>query len=364
MPPRTMRPSTDQRESRLLLGELLLARAKEIGAAAATDLCARCAEAREAFSPLPVAKWSEQLEGRVQELAAAVAYGAPGCFADQIGWARAAFNVRGVCCSHLSESLAALSRVLARELTAEDYSLVEEVLASAARELTSTGCEPASRLSEKPELAAASAEFLVAVLEGDRRRASAGIRAIQDGGVDPRVIYGEVLAPSLCELGRLWHLGEISVAEEHFATTTAQMVMSEVLSRATPAPHDGRVVLAASVEGDSHDMGVRILADLLELSGWRAIFLGSSVPADELAGGARDFGADLVAISATLPVHLRAVEAAIASVHALPRPVLVGGPAFCHCPETWRVMGADAYAACAVEAVRIADSLVPRAGGG
>jgi methanogenic corrinoid protein MtbC1 len=192
------------------------------------------------------------------------------------------------------------------------------------------------------------------------------IRAIQDGGVEPSVIYGEVLAPSLCELGRLWHLGEISVAEEHFATTTAQMVMSEVLSRATPAPHDGRVVLAASVEGDSHDMGVRILADLLELSGWRAIFLGSNVPADELAGGARDFGADLVAVSATLPVHLRAVEAAVMSVHALPRrcPVLVGGPAFCRCPESWRVVGADAYAACAVEAVRVADALVPRADGG
>lgn len=357
-----MTQRTDQSESRLLLAELLIARARELGEAAARELCANCPEAREAFSPLPCDKWGEQLQGRVQELAAAVAYDAPESFVTQIGWARSAFAVRGVCCSHLASSLRALSNVLARELPSEEFALVEAILARAAREVGAKSCEAPTRLSADSMFATASAEYLVAILEGDRRRAADRVRALQESGVDAALIYTEVLAPSLCELGRLWHLGEISVAEEHFATTTTQMVMSEVRARATALPRNGRVVVAASVEGDSHDMGVRMIADLLELSGWRAVFLGANMPADELAGGVRDFEGDLVAISATLPVHLRAVEAAVASVRALPRrcPILVGGTAFCQCPEAWRAMGADAYANCAADAVRTAERLVPR----
>lgn len=355
---------TQQSESRLLLAEMLLARAREIGEAAARELCAHCAEARDAFSPLPLAKWSEQLQGRVQELAAAIAYDAPDSFVAQIGWARSAFSVRGVCCSHISSSLTALSKVLARELPPDEFAWVEGLLTRAAREADAPGCDSPSRLSCDSALALASAEYLVAILEGDRRKAADRIRALQETGVDAAAIYTEVLAPSLCELGRLWHLGEISVAEEHFATTTTQMVMSEVRARATPAPRDGRVVVAASVDGDHHDMGVRVISDLLELSGWRSVFLGASIPADELAGAVRDFEGDLVAISATLPVHLRAVEAAVASVRALTRrcPVLVGGSAFCQCPDAWQAMGADGYARSAAAAVRLAEQLVPRKG--
>lgn len=302
------------------------------------------------------------MQGRVQELAAAVAYDAPESFVAQIGWARSAFVVRGVCCSHLVSSLTALSKVLERELAPEDLVIVEGMLRRAAHEVGAAHCDAPSRLSSDSMFAAASAEYLVAVLEGDRCLAADRVRALQESGVDAALIYTEVLAPSLCELGRLWHLGEISVAEEHFATTTTQMVMSEVRARAKALPCDGRVVVAASVEGDSHDMGVRMIADLLELSGWRAVFLGASIPADELAGGVRDFEGDLVAISATLPVHLRAVEAAIASVRALTRrcPILVGGSAFCQCPDAWQTMGADAHAMCAADAVRAAERLVPR----
>lgn len=342
---------------------MLLARAREIGEAAARELCAHCAEARDAFSPLPMAKWGEQLQGRVQELAAAIAYDAPESFVAQIGWARSAFTVRGVCCTHISSSLTALSKVLARELPPDDFAWVEDLLARAAREAGAPDCcDSPSSLSRDSALALASAEYLVAILEGDRRKAADRIRALQKTGVDAAAIYTEVLASSLCELGRLWHLGEISVAEEHFATTTTQMVMSEVRARATTAPCDGRVVVAASVDGDHHDMGVRVIADLLELSGWRAVFLGASIPADELAGAVRDFEGDLVAISATLPVHLRAVEAAVASVRSLTRrcPVLVGGSAFCQCPDAWRAIGADGHARGAADAVRVAEQLVPR----
>ena len=355
---------TQQSESRLLLAEMLLARAREIGEAAARELCAHCAEARDAFSPLSIAKWGEQLQGRVQELAAAVAYDAPDSFVAQIGWTRSAFTVRGVCCSHIATSLTALTKVLARELPPDDFAWVENLLARAAREAAAPACDSSSKLSSDSALALASAEYLVAILEGDRRKAAERIRVLQESGVEAAAIYTGVLGPSLCEIGRLWHLGEISVAEEHFATTTTQRVMSEVCARATPARRDGRAVVAASVEGDFHDMGVRVIADLLELSGWRVVFLGASIPADELAGAVRDFEGDLVAISATLPVHLRAVEAAVASVRALPRrcPVLVGGSAFCQCPDAWRAMGADGFALGAADAVRAAEQLAPRKG--
>jgi methanogenic corrinoid protein MtbC1 len=162
-------------------------------------------------------------------------------------------------------------------------------------------------------------------------------------------------------------MGEVNVAEEHFSTATTLMVMSQILPMAQAKPANGKVMLAASVEENTHDLGLRMVADFFEFAGWRVVYLGASVPAEDLATGVRDFQADLVAISAALPVHLRAVEDTIAVLRATcerssrtgrPVKIIVGGNAFRDVPEAWRLFGADGYARNAVEAVELGNGLV------
>ena len=74
-----------------------------------------------------------------------------------------------------------------------------------------------------------ASEYLLAVLEGDRRRASHVILDTVDGGRAIRDVYLQVLLPAQREVGRMWLVGEVNVAEEHFASATTKMVMSPTM---------------------------------------------------------------------------------------------------------------------------------------
>jgi len=157
------------------------------------------------------------------------------------------------------------------------------------------------------------------------------------------------------EIGRMWHTGEVSVAEEHFASDTAQMVIAQLQSRATMAPSNGRTMLAASVAGNRHDLGTRILANLFEAEGWRVVCLGGDMPGSDLAQAVIDFEANLMLLSATLHTQLRAVQKTIHLVRQRADErhvrILAGGLAFDEAPDLAKQFGADGYARSADEAL-------------
>ena len=59
-----------------------------------------------------------------------------------------------------------------------------------------------------------------------------------------------------------------------------------------------------------------MVADFFELSGWRTIFLGADLPADDIAQATIDFESDVVVLSATLTTQLPAVTATIAAIRS------------------------------------------------
>ena len=175
-------------------------------------------------------------------------------------------------------------------------------------------------------------------------------------------LYLRVLQPAQEELGRMWLLGEINVAEEHFATTTTRLVMAQLHAREVCGPSNGKTLVAAAVAGNQHDLGIQVVADLFEMDGWRVIQLGSNVPADDLAQAVEFYQADLVALSVSLATQLPALEEAIAAVRASQRGVtvkiLVGGCGMMGTAELAKSKGADDYASNAVEAVARGNALV------
>ena len=156
----------------------------------------------------------------------------------------------------------------------------------------------------------------------------------------------------------MWHLGEVSVAEEHFATATTLMVMSQLAPLARPMAPVGRTLLAATAAGNAHEVGIRMVADRFEWAGWRVIFLGTNVPAEDLALAATDFGVDVVALSASLTVHLESLEHAIAATRAAAPGVMVivGGAALSNDTGLSGRLGADAVFIDPAEAIRGANS--------
>lgn len=357
-------PTHPDAQQRKFLSELLRTRAAELSRLAAAELV-RSAPTTPALNDracvLASEGWAEHYHGRLLELAAAIASGRPCLFANQVAWTAVAFASRGVSVDNLRQSLRALSSVLKGEVPPEDAALVESFLNEARSQLDSNPPSPPAQLSAATLHGRLGASYLLAVLEGDRRRAASVVVDAVRQGMRVRDAYTEVLIPVQRELGRMWHANELSIAEEHFATATTQCVMAQLMSMIEPPQPTGRTVVTAAVAGNSHDLGVRVIADFFEMAGWRSVCLGADVPGEELVHACRDFRADALALSATLPVHLRQVEHAVALVRGSldPSPkIIVGGLAFAAAAELWRDLGADGCAQTADEAVALANTLV------
>jgi methanogenic corrinoid protein MtbC1 len=203
---------------------------------------------------------------------------------------------------------------------------------------------------------------LLAILEGDRRKAISLILKAADEGQSVPDLYLKVLQAAQEELGRMWLLGEINVAEEHFATTTTRLVMAQLHAREVCRPSNGKTLVAAAVAGNQHDLGIQVVADLFEIDGWRVIQLGSNAPADDLAQAVEFYAADLVALSISLATQLTALEETIAIVRASQRgaavKILVGGCGMIGSAELAQSQGADDYASSGMDALSRGNALV------
>ena len=227
--------------------------------------------------------WRNVLAARLEEIAVAISTGRPEFFVEQVHWTRAALEARGVPAEMLRARLEALRHVLVEQIPAE---LAPMATGYIDRALAEFGGEPAGltpRLSAETPGERLAATYLVAILEGDRRKAISLILRAADEGQGVPDIYLRVLQPAQEELGRMWLLGEINVAEEHFATMTTRLLMAQLHAREVCRAANGKTLVAAAVSGNQHDLGIQVVADLFEMEGWRVIQLGSNVPTADLA---------------------------------------------------------------------------------
>jgi methanogenic corrinoid protein MtbC1 len=199
-------------------------------------------------------------------------------------------------------------------------------------------------------------------LEGATREAIRIVLAAVERGMPAATVYTEVLLPAQKEVGELWHVGDVSVAEEHLVSEATRDVMALLVARYAPLEDDGRCVVAAAVAGNAHDLGLRAATDLFRLAGWRCLFLGADVPDAEIARAAETFDARLVMLNATLATQLRPLADTIDTIRTLApgRKILVGGLAFDGTTDLWRKLGADALAPTIEQAVARGEELVPR----
>jgi len=204
----------------------------------------------------------------------------------------------------------------------------------------------------------AAQEFLDALLRGDRRVANRLVDSALDSNPDLRPLYLDILQPAMREIGRLWQENVISVADEHVATAITQAAMGRAFERAY-VWHDRRTptLIAACAEDERHQMGLRMLCDLLELEGWGTTYLGASVPVESLVDIVMKRRPDVVAVSATIAPNLPRVRSAIVAIRGSgvsPMPlIIVGGRAVGDNEDLAKRLGADLTASDADEAVRV-----------
>lgn len=144
----------------------------------------------------------------------------------------------------------------------------------------------------------------------------------------PRELVHHVVAPVLSQVGARWERGELRVAHEHAATSLIRNLLGTLLRLHVPLP-GAPTALAATLEGERHELGVLMAAVLVAARGWRVIFLGADLPLAELVHGIRHTGAEAVLLSAMCgePPHVRRSLADLRSRVPATIRILVGGAA-------------------------------------
>ena len=209
-----------------------------------------------------------------------------------------------------------------------------------------------------------SKKYLELLLSKERNTAKNFILELADSGMDIRAIFLDIFQASQYELGRLWELNKITIAQEHYCTAATQTFMAMLTARIVPAKMNGKKVIATCVGTEQHEMGIRIVNDFLEMEGWDAYYLGANVPLEAIILSIKDHQPDLLALSVTLTPHVKQVIEIIKQVkNIFPSiKILVGGYPFLRDNRLANKIGADGIALDAKKAPAIAWELVTKIG--
>ncbi len=307
-------------------------------------------------------KCLEDAHFHLKYLAEAVAASQPTLFTDYVAWAKVMLSSRNVPVEDLRSHLQVLHDVVAEELPNDAAETARAYVMAAIESFPRSLQDLPTFLDDGAPLTEMARPYLASLLRFERHIATKLILDAVDSGISILDIYRHVFERCQREIGRLWQLNAVSVAQEHYCTASTQVIMALLYPRMfAQASRKAGSLIAACVPGELHELGPRILCDILEMKGWDTIYLGANLPLASLVQTINDRRPDVIAISATMTFHVDVVRWVIGGIRAgvadrLTK-VWVGGYAFRAAPELWRTVGADAYAADAYEAARLLESV-------
>ena len=191
-------------------------------------------------------------------------------------------------CQHLIGEVAPL----------DDYSITHGLCSS---------CEPdAERYRPTPAGLRAQAAMTGLLSAGRAGRYDSAVASLEEAsaaGATPIDLMIGLLQPALFEIGRLWKTGKITTTDEHRFTSFCERAMSALPAPPEP-PLTAPLVLLVLVDGNAHDLGVRMLSRVAAGDGARCEALYPGSPNDDILSLCRRERPALLGVSASLPEHL------------------------------------------------------------
>ena len=112
-------------------------------------------------------------------------------------------------------------------------------------------------------------------------------------------VLQEVVLPYLHRLGDRWEAGEVSVAQEHFASN---LLRGRLLGLAQGwGQGQGPLAILACVPGEHHELGLLAFGVALRRRGWRITYLGTDSPISAVADIARSLAPAVVVLLSINP---------------------------------------------------------------
>ncbi len=173
--------------------------------------------------------------------------------------------------------------------------------------------------------------YLAALLAGDRPQCTDLVSRLLEKEIRTEVVYTQLFQRSLYRIGELWEHNRISVAVEHLATAITESLLATVYPRilAGRSPGGRKAVISCSVN-EYHQVGARMVADIMEGQGWDAWFLGANTPVEDLLRLIEEKKPDILGLSVSIYFNMAPLKKMIQVVrsHYAGLDILVGGQAF------------------------------------
>lgn len=129
-------------------------------------------------------------------------------------------------------------------------------------------------------------------LESTLRRAAVALSA--------PVLLDQVLVPLLEEIGERCRVGSMRISQEHAATAVLRTYLAQLVA-GYPVTERAPVLVIATPAGQRHELGALMVALSAAAEGWKVVYLGADLPAEEIAYVALETGAVAVALSVVYP---------------------------------------------------------------
>jgi MerR family transcriptional regulator, light-induced transcriptional regulator len=180
-------------------------------------------------------------------------------------------------------------------------SLVAGGLAAAqAAHLVLSGDEPAPQEASAPAttLEDAAGELTASLDRLEEQAANTALDRLF-AAYTVETVLQEVIIPYLHRLGERWATGEVSVAQEHFASN---LIRGRLLGLAQGwGQGRGPGAILACVPGEQHELGLLAFGVALRRRGWRITYLGTNSPIDAVADIARSLPPAVVVLLSMNP---------------------------------------------------------------
>lgn len=295
-------------------------------------------------------------------LSQTIATSSPQIFANYIGWLYSVLESRQVPVKDIEDNLLITLEILCQKFPQSDHqTIITDYIQAGLTELRHTQMPIHSFIDETAPYGPLAQKYITTILNNERHQASQLILKTVHEGVPVKDIYLYIFQPVQHEIGRLWQLNKISVAQEHYATAVTQLVMSQLYPYIFEVKRNAHKLIATCVGGELHEIGIRMVADFFEMAGWDTFYLGANTPTSSIIHMVQEREADVLAISSTLMIHIKHVEEIIQAVrnsNVKDVKILVGGHPFNLAPDLWQILRADGYAPNADIAIEKANQLV------
>lgn len=185
-------------------------------------------------------------------------------------------------------------------------------------------------LTDTDLLTSAGNRFSTYLLAGDRQGCRAVVEQLLAGGISVLSLYQDIYQQALYLIGELWEQNKISVAREHIATSIVESLLSLTFPLICNATPTGKQVVVACTWHELHQLGARMVADIMEMHGWDTHFLGANTPIESLVHLLHELRPQLLCLSLSTQLNFSSLLETIHQVRVVcpTLPIAVGGQAF------------------------------------